>query len=344
MDMMHMRKASKKTGFFLWHFSGLLALILTSTIISLEAPTARAAEVVDRIIAVVNDEIIVLQEVNTLTRSMREQIEMAGYSDGEKQRILSEMRTSIINQLVNQKLVVQAAKEIEWLEVSEAEIDASVERIKEERNITDEELLEALEKEGLTMEELRTQLKESSLASSLENYEVTSKIVITKADVTAHYNENPDKYRGKTTYHLRNIFIKAPASDSAEDKAAVQDKLAQIFAELEAGQTFASLANKYSESTYAIEGGELGNFELSDLSPNYRAALEPLSPGEYTGALDTSDGYQILFIQEIKKESDVPLESVYSEIETELYKERYTERRQAWVKGLRENAHIKIIE
>jgi peptidyl-prolyl cis-trans isomerase SurA len=319
-------------------------VILTSTIITLQAPPARAAEVVDRIIAVVNDEIIVLQEVNTLTRSMREQIEMAGYSEAEKQRILSEMQSSIINQLVNQKLVVQAAKELEWLEVSEAEIDASVERIKQERDLTDEELLAALEQEGLTMEELRTQLKESSLSSSLENYEVTSKIVITKADVTEYYNENSEKYRGKTTYHLRNIFIKAPTSDSAEAKTAVQEKLAQIFAELDAGQPFASLANKYSESTYASDGGELGDFELDDLSQNYRTAIQPLSPGEYTQALDTSDGYQILFVQDIKKESDVPLESVYDEIETELYQKQYTEKRQAWIEGIRENAHIKIIQ
>lgn len=339
-----MRRASKTHSLFFWHFSGLLPLILACSTIALQAPAARAAEVVDRIIAVVNDEIIVLQEVNTLTRSMQEQIEMSGYSEAEKQRLLSDMRTSIINQLVNQKLVVQAAKELEWLEVSEAEIDASVERLKQERNLTDEELLEALEKEGLTMEGLRTQMKESSLSSSLENYEVSSKVVITKADVTDHYNENPDKYRGKTTYHLRNIFIKSSASDSAEAKAASQEKLAQVFAELEAGQTFASLANKYSESTYASNGGELGNFELTDLSPNYRTAIEPLSPGEYTQALETSDGYQILFIQDIKKESDIPLESVYNELENELYKKRYTEKRQAWIEGLRENAHIKIIQ
>lgn len=316
-----------------------MCFLLTS-----HASVAGAAEVVDRIVAVVNDEIIVLQEVNSLLKSMEEQIETAGYSEEEKRRILENAREAYINEQVDQKLIVQAAKEVEWLEVGDAEIDAQIENIKEENNFTDEQFLEALEQQGLTMEELRTQLKDSTLAQSLVNYEVSSKIVITKADVTQYYNEHPEKYQGKTTYHLRNIFIKAPASDTAGAKETVQNKLSQIFTELEAGESFESIARKYSESAYAGEGGELGNFELDDLSQNLRAAIQPLSPGEHTQALETSDGYQILYVQEIKTESNIPLDSVYSEIEDELYRQQYSERRQAWIEGLRENAHIKILQ
>lgn len=341
---MHRHTPSTTPRSFIRHFFGILSLGLIGFLFIPQIPAAGAAEVVDRIVAVVNDEIIVLQEVNSLLQSMSEQIEMAGYSEEEKRRILANMRENVINQLVNRKLIVQAAKEVEWLAVSEADIDASVERIKEEREFTDEQFLEALAQEGLTMDELRTELKEQNLSSSLENYEVASKIVITKADVTQYYNEHPEKYHGKTTYHLRNIFIKTPSSGSASAKAAAEAKLTNIFTELEAGQPFAALAEKYSESAYASDGGELGNFELDDLSPNLRAAIEPLSPGEYTQALQTSDGYQILFVQEINKESDVSLDSVYSEIEDELYQQQYTQRRQAWIEGLRENAHIKIIE
>jgi peptidyl-prolyl cis-trans isomerase SurA len=187
-------------------------------------------------------------------------------------------------------------------------------------------------------------MKESSLASSLENYEVTSKIVITKADITQYYNQNPDKYSGQTTYHLRNIFINAPASDSAAEQAAVEAKLAKISEEFASGESFENLARKYSETAYANEGGELGNFKLEDLTPSFSSAIEPLSPGEATQPIKTSEGYQILFVQEIHKESDVPLESVYSEIENELRQQQKAERSEAWIKGLREKAHIKIIE
>jgi peptidyl-prolyl cis-trans isomerase SurA len=301
-------------------------------------------EVVDRIVAVVNDEIIVLQEVNSLMQTLKQNLDASPYSDEEKQRMLSEMRQTVIDSLVNRKLIVQAAMELEWLEVSEEEIDASVQRYIQQSERTEEQLREELAKEGLTMEDFRTQMKESSLSSSLENYEVASKIVITREDVSQYYDQNPDKYSGQTTYHLRNIFINAPVSGSAAEQATVEAKLAKISEELASGESFEDLARKYSESAYAAEGGELGNFKLEDLSPNLRAAVEPLSPGEATEPLASGDGYQILFVQEIHKESDVPLESVYSEIENELYQQQYAERSEAWIKGLRENAHIKIIE
>jgi len=337
------QKDSKVARFSLRFFSGVLFLMM-GILSTFQVPGATAAEVVDRIVAVVNDEIIVLQDVKGLLTSLQQQIETAGLSEQEKQNILSEKRESLIKELVNRKLIVQAAREYEWITVTDAEIDASVERIKEQNGFTDEQLAQALEKEGLTLEQLRVQLRESSLSNKLENYEVRSKIVITKEDVTQYYNEHADQYGGKTTYHLRNIFIKTPASESTADKEATTAKLDKIIAEFEAGTSFEELARKYSDSAYANEGGELGNFELSDLSENLRAAIEPLSPGEITRPLETSDGYQILFVQEIHKESNTPLESVYSDIETELFKERYQERWQAWIEGLRENAHIKIIQ
>ncbi len=342
--MIQKQKDSKMVDCFSRCLFGVFLLVLICCWTAFHAPVASAAEVVDRIVAVVNDDIIVLQDVNSLLKSLKEQIDTAGYSEEEKSNMLSQMRQSVINQLINRKLIAQAAKQYDWLTVSDAEIDAQVENIKKEKNLTDEQLQEALKKEGLTMKDLRDQLKESALASALENYEVRSKIVITKEDVTQYYNDHPEKYKGVTTYHLRNIFIKSSASDSDAEKEAAKAKLAEIFSKLKAGESFDSLARKYSESNYANEGGELGNFKLSDLSPNLRAAIEPLSAGQYTQALETSDGYQILYVQDVNKGSDISLDSVYTDIENELFNEQYTEKRKAWIEGLRENAHIKIIQ
>jgi len=292
----------------------------------------------------VNDEIIVLQEVNSLMRSLKQQLETSPYSDEEKQRLMAEKRQTYIDWKVNQKLIVQAAKELEWLTIDEAEIDASVQGYMQQSNTSEAQLREELAKEGLTMEDLRSQMRDSSLSSAFEDYEIGSKIVITKEDVSQYYDQHPDKYSGQATYHLRNILIKASDAGGELGKTVVEEKLAKISEAIASGESFENLAREYSQSAYADEGGELGNFKLEDLSPNLRAAVEPLSPGEATQPLETSDGYQILFVQEIHKESDVPLESVSSEIENEIYQQQYTERREAWVERLRENAHIKIIE
>jgi len=323
---------------------GALFLGLACFSMPVRAQVLGEAEVVDRIIAVVNDEIIVLQEVNSLMRPLKAQLETSPYPDEEKQRMVSDMLQTIINQLVNRKLMVQAAMEVEWLTISDEEVDADMQRYMQQSNTSEAQLREELAKEGLTISDLRTQMRDSSLSSALENFEISSKIVITREDVLQHYNEQSDKYSGQTTYHLRNIFISASNAGTASGKAALEEKMAKISEAIAAGESFEDLAREYSQSAYADEGGELGNFKLEDLSPNLRAAVEPLSPGEATQPLATGDGYQILFVQEIHKESDVPLESVYSEIEDEIYQQQHTERREAWVKELRENAHIKIIE
>lgn len=341
---MHRHTPLTKPVFSLRHALGALFLGLLCSLLNPHIPAADAAEVVDRIVAVVNDEIIVLQEVNSLVQVLKERLETTEYSDEEKARILENARETYINEQVNQKLIVQAARENEYIEVSEEEIDADIKSTEEKNNFTEEQFKEVLAQEGLTLEDYRTKVEEQILYQNIVYFDVTSKIVITKADVTQYYNEHPEKYQGATTYHLRNILIKAPTSDTTAAKEAVQNKLAQIFGELEAGESFENIARKYSQSGYASEGGELGNFKLDDLSPNLRAAIQPLSPGEYTQALETSDGYQILFVQDIKKESDVSLDSVYSEIEEELYDQQYQEKMQAWVEELRENAHIKILE
>jgi len=342
--MMHRHTPLTTPVFSLRHVLGALFLGLLCSLLNPHIPAADAAEVVDRIVAVVNDEIIVLQEVNSLVQVLKERLETTEYSDEEKARIIENARESYINEQVNQKLIVQAARDNELIEVAEDEIDAEIRSVEKENNFTEEQFKEALAQEGLTLEDYRTKVEEQILYQNIVYLEVTSKIVPTKVDITKYYNEHPEKYQGVTTYHLRNILIKAPTSDTATAKEAVQNKLTQIFGELEAGESFENIARKSSQSGYASEGGELGNFKLDDLSPNLRAAIQPLSPGEYTQALETSDGYQILFVQDIKKESDVPLDSVYSEIEEELYNQEYQEKMQAWVEELRENAHIKILE
>lgn len=342
-DMTFRHLFSTVRCFFFRCLLGGLSLGLLCIVIQLGTCLAEETEVVDRIVAVVNDDIVVLQEIDKLLQPKQTEIQTAGYSPEQMRSILSDLRQSAINQLVDQKLIDQAALEYE-LTVEKAEIDASLARIKESNNFTDEQLREALEQEGLSIGSFRTQLKQQILASRLENIEVESRIVITKEDVTEYFNMNADKYQGEKTYHLRNILIKAPRIGSDAEEKSVESKIQRIFSELKAGKSFENLARQYSESPFASEGGELGKFRLNDLSPNLQAAVEPLSPGEVTPALETSEGYQILFLQEIFQKSDTPLESVYGEIEEKLYETQYKDKKQAWTERLRKNAHIKIIE
>lgn len=305
--------------------------------------TAAPAKVVDRIVAVVNDDIIVLQELKELLTPYEAQMHVSGYSPEKQRNMIFEVRQTLLNQLIDQKLIEQIAAKSE-LTVEEKDIDSSVERIKEENRLTDEDFREALQAQGLTMDSFRKKMRSQILASRLETLEVKRKIVITKEEVKAHYEANAPKYAGEVKYHLRNIIKKAASYEDPEKKQAVYDTMQHIINEFKNGKSFESLAAEYSESPYAKEGGELGIFKLSDLSPNLKKAVETLSPGKITPILETSQGYQIIYLQEIIETPGTAIEEAGQEIEQELYQEKYQEKRKEWIDRLRNNAHIKVIQ
>jgi peptidyl-prolyl cis-trans isomerase SurA len=113
---------------------------------------------------------------------------------------------------------------------------------------------------------------------------------------------------------------------------------------LQSGDSFAALAQKYSESPLAKEGGDLGLIDFKNFSPQIQKALQGLQIGQATAILDTEQGYQIFFVEDIVQEEKRTLDEVYAEIETALYNELVEKEILAWLDDLRKTAHIKIIQ
>ncbi|MFC1489533.1 peptidylprolyl isomerase [Thermodesulfobacteriota bacterium] len=304
---------------------------------------AESLEIVDRIVAVVNDEIILLSELNHELKPYEDQIKASGYPLDKQRTMLFKVREDILNNLVNQKLT---DKEIEALDIkiSEKEIDNTIERIKEDRLITDEELIDGLASEDMTMEEYREKIKEQILRSKLVNYQVKSKIVITKEDIEACYKRDIDKYSGETKYHLSNILMQVPPSASEAEKLEVNEKMESVLSRLNKGESFSDLANAYSESSSTADGGYLGLFKIDALLPQLQEAIKGMKAGEFTSILDTDQGYQIFYISEIVKIPGKSCEEATPEIETRLYDEVVNEKYAAWIEELRKKSHVKIIK
>ena len=157
---------------------------------------ARSAEIVDRIVAVVNDDVITLIELKGSLKPYMEKIRSLGYPPEKEQELLFKVRKDMLDRLINQKIEDQEIKRSK-VEISEEQIDQTIERIKETNYLTDEQLRAALAKDGLTMEEYRKQIKSEILRTRLVNLKVKSKIVITKEDVKAYYEKHIEEYGGK---------------------------------------------------------------------------------------------------------------------------------------------------
>jgi peptidyl-prolyl cis-trans isomerase SurA len=304
---------------------------------------AESAEVVDRIVAIVNDDIITLFELNLSFKPYEEKIRKLGYSSDKEHEMLFKVREDMLNRLIYQKLQDQEIERLK-IKIDEPEIDQTIERIKEENFYTDEDLRLTLVNEGLTMEEYRGKIKEQILRTKLINLNVRSKVVITKEDIASYYKNHPDKYGVKKKYHLYNIIIKAPLFADEREKDKIKTRMDEILTELKAGESFENMVETYSKSSPDTGGGDLGLFRLDDLSPQLQNTVKEMKAGEFTPVLDTDQGFQIFFIKEIVEISGKPLDEVSSEIEKILFNEIVEKKFQSWLEELRNQSVIKIIK
>lgn len=302
----------------------------------------QGSETVDRIVAIVNDDIISLFDLNKVYRPFEERIKSIGYPPQKEREMLYKVRDDLINQLIDQKLTDQETEKAK-ISVKEEEIDSAIERIKQANYYSDEQMVEALKREGFTLKEYRERLREQILRTKLVNLEVKSKIVITNEDVQNYYEDHKEEFQGERKYHLRNILLRVPRFAGEEEKTEIKDRMEAIRERIEAGESFPDMARQYSEISLAEEGGDLGFFSFEDLAPQLRTALEDLEAGEMTPVLDTEQGMQLFWVEEVKREAGKSLEEATAEIEEKLYNDIVDERFKSWLSELRENSHIKII-
>ncbi|MDM8525504.1 SurA N-terminal domain-containing protein [Desulfococcaceae bacterium HSG8] len=304
---------------------------------------AEEPELVDRIVAVVNDDIISLSELNEIFKPYAERVSSQELPIEEEREMLFKVREEILGQLINQKLTDQETKRL-GITVSDKEIDSAIERIKEANLYTDGDLREEILQKGTTMAEYRKHLKEQILRSRLVNFEVKSKIVITREEIASYYEAHKDEYRGDKKYHLQHIMLKVSDVGDDSEKPEIQKKAGAIWEKLKQGEPFEKMAEKYSQAPSASDGGDLGTFKAEDLSPQLQKALKGLKAGEFTPVLDTGEmGYQIFLVREIINSQAKSLEGAIPDIEEKLFKEIVNEKFQSWLEELRQRSHIKII-
>jgi peptidyl-prolyl cis-trans isomerase SurA len=331
------RHRGKVPGSF-WHQA-----LLTAGILCLWALGTAAGEVVDRIVAVVNDDVLTLVELDQALRPYRNKLDTMGYPPDKEHQMLFKVREDILDQLINEKLTDQEIRKAD-ISVSDQEVDSAIERLKAARFLTEEDLQAALARDGMSLDDYRRRVREQLLRTKLVNRQIKSKIVITKEDVKAYYEQHRDQFGGQRKYHLRNIIMQVPPPAGEEERQAVLRAMSAVHAKLKAGESFAALARQYSQSPMAGEGGDLGVFGLSDLSPQIQAAVQNLKPGEFSQILDTEYGFQIFEVKEILEGGGKPLEAVTAEIESRLFDEVVNQKFTEWLRELRQRAHIKIIQ
>ncbi|MBF0233742.1 MAG: SurA N-terminal domain-containing protein [Desulfamplus sp.] len=319
----------------------LVAITLFSTSLFVIDTSVRA-ELIDRIIATVNNDIITLVELNNALRPYVEKVDASDYTPQKKRDILTKLTGDMLSRMIERKLTDQEAKRIK-ITVSDKEVDSAIEGLKQSQLMSQDDLEKALKDDGLTFAEYREKIREEILRPKLINYSIKSKVIITDSDIKAYYENHPDEFAGRQKYYLRNILL--ASEDSTPDIAKKeQKKLAdEIKMRLDAGEDFKTLARSESQAPNASEGGDLGLFERETLSDRIRKAIEPLKAGEHTDVILTDQGYQIFYVQEIQNQTLTSLDEVKESISKKLYDNIVEIKFREWLDALKEKSHIKIM-
>ncbi len=315
-------------------------LFLSLFLFIIAANIVAAAEIIDRIVAIVNDDIITLSELEQADAPYREKIKNMNYLNEKEREMLFKVRQDILKRLIDDKLTDQEVKRSQ-ITVSENEVNAAIERIKEANFLTDEQLREGIKAQGITMLEYRQTMKDQILRRRLVNLEVKSKVVITDEDIKAYYEKHKDGLDTNRKYHLWNITMRVPPLATKDQIQAIYRQMEDVRSKFLHGEAFNELVKSY-EPYRLVDGGDLGTFPYSGLAPKLQKAIEDLHSGDITQVIETDTGFQLFYIQSIENLSEKPITEVSSEIEEKLYNEIVNRKFEAWVDELRSRSHIKI--
>jgi len=312
-------------------------------------PVVAPADIVDRVVAVVNDEVITLSEVNeegkTLLQRVAENVSAAELPDA-----LQQVRQTIIEKLIEKKIMLQEAAKAN-ITVSDEEVNAAFERILARNNTTPVQFRAQLAPLGMTEEQFRENLREQVLSSKLVNYEIRSKLIISEDRIIDYYDTHYTERVGEGGYYILQIGVSVEEGDKETEDGPFRKQQARARAEhirslALAGEDFRALAKQHSELPSAVDGGDLGVLHKEDMSAAMLEVIAKTKPGAITDIIETPSGWQffkVLSSQEGQIITKVPFESVRDEIYDTLYQQEVEAYFEDWMKKKKSQAYIKIL-
>lgn len=315
---------------------GMGALLSTLLLALLLLAGPARAETVDRIVAVVNDDIILyseLQEQAALLERLNPNLNLSNPQNR------TQFERQVLQGMVQDRLAEQEVKR-QNINVSKHDIDAAVEGFKRENGFTDDQLKYVLQQQGKTLDQFRDNIKKQLERARLIERVLKSKTVITDEQVDAYLKSHPMTTEMSERRHLAVIFL--PIRDSSQ-AAQVEGLAREIHKKLKAGEDFAKLARQHSQGPAPEDGGDIGFIAVSDLAPAIASATQGLDANQFTDPMKTPQGYYIIKVVEIdRKPQKVDGSISRDKARSLLMQEQIDKKYDQWITELKEKSFIQI--
>jgi len=309
---------------------GRLLIALAAVLIHLMLAGTGVAEVVDRIVAEVNNDIVTLSELQNMAKTVEAQAGIKPKGQEEKK-----MQREMLEALIDRKLAKAEAKR-RGIVVSDKEIDAAMAQFKQRNNVPDDETFaKGLAQAGLSVKEFRSQLADQMTQERLLVMVVGTKVTISDAEVRRLYEQQFKK--GGTQVHIVTLRMPFPPGATEAQKEELKQKAETILNAVKRGESLAGAAAQFS-----LKPSDVGFVSQGDLDPRLAEYLDKLKPKEVAPIL-TQEGIQLMQVVARRSGEARPFEAAAPEIRRILQQQGMEKVFAEWVKTLREKAHIKIM-
>jgi peptidyl-prolyl cis-trans isomerase SurA len=256
---------------------------------------AQGNQPIDRIVAVVDEGVILQSELNEAVRSVQQQ-----YASNPGQLPpMDVLQRQVLDRLILMKLQVQRADD-QGIRVSDADVDHAVSAVAQQNHMTPDQLRAAVEADGSSFAAFRHQLSDQLVAQRLHDSVVRDQVNITDSEIN-NMLASPSYKAGEV--HLAHIQISLPAGATAADIKAAQDKATQAMDAIKGGMDFNAAAIRYSDGQDALEGGDLGWRRMDESPPAFADAVGNMKPGDVSPAMRGPTGFHILKLIEQRQPS-----------------------------------------
>ncbi len=249
------------------------------------------------------------------------------------------IQEEVIEQIVVQELLWQEAQRRGTV-IGDEKVDQEVAKLK---SSFDSELAFTfkIEEGGFTEKTFRENIRQQMSVQQMIAKDITESITVDDAAVEAFYNENLEQMAVPERVHARHILVKFEAGNDAS-RAAAEKKLADLEAQVEAGESFALLAIEHSEGPSGQKGGDLGYFERGQMVKEFDDAAFAAEPGSIVGPVETQFGLHLIKVEEHTAPSTVPLAEVEPKIREYLAQQKLYSTVEQLIEDLRANGSVQV--
>lgn len=304
----------------------------------MSAAPAWATEAVtrDRIVAIVNDDVITARDLQAQASQLLQEANAPHPSTDQEHE---QLRRAALEQLIERQLIVQEATR-RGVKVSPEDVAKRLDEIRRQA-ATPEAYDAMLAEAGLTEEQFKSKLREQLLVQRAIEYQIRPKIQVSPTEIAKASSQSEASEAPGEEADALHLLVRV---SEQRPEAAAKKLVEQLHQRLAGGEEFEPIAREYSESPDAQEGGRMGWVRHGELLPELDAALFALSPGQLSESVQTHLGFHLLKLVRRRTISDSDAAAARRNIEMRIYQQKFAEQVAAWLSELKEKAYIKIVE